>query len=91
MAHKYLSLTVNVFSSGSPSLMRRVLLISLGITMRPKSSTRRTMPVAFLFLSSPYFVTSTLVLFAEEGGLCGIGALRNVKESEKSGWKLDFI
>ena len=37
---------VNVFSSGSPSRMRRVRRISLGMTIRPRSSTRRTIPVA---------------------------------------------
>ena len=38
IAHKYPSVTVNVFSKGSPSLMRRVLLISLGMTILPRSS-----------------------------------------------------
>ena len=52
MAHKYRSFTVNVVSSGSPSRIRRVLLISLGITMRPRSSTLRTIPVAFIYLLS---------------------------------------
>jgi hypothetical protein len=33
IAHKYCSRTVNAFSSGPPSLIRKVLLISLGITM----------------------------------------------------------
>ena len=55
IAHKYLSVTVNVFSSGSPSLMRRVLLISFGMTILPRSSTLRTIPVAFIF-SSPYSI-----------------------------------
>ena len=40
------SLSVKI-SSGSPSLMRRVLLISLGITILPKSSILLTTPVAF--------------------------------------------
>ena len=52
MAHKYPSVTVNVFREGSPSLMRRVRRISLGITIRPRSSTLRTMPVAFIYLLS---------------------------------------
>ena len=42
---------VNVVREGSPSLILRVLLISLGITILPKSSTLRTIPVAFIFLS----------------------------------------
>ena len=40
------SIGVNVVSRGSPSLILRVLLISLGMTILPKSSTRRTIPVA---------------------------------------------
>ena len=39
----------NVVSSGSPSRIRRVLLISFGTTTRPKSSIRRTIPVAFIY------------------------------------------
>ena len=40
------STDINVVHEGSPSRMRRVLRISLGITILPKSSTRRTIPVA---------------------------------------------
>ena len=40
--------TVNVISSGSPSRIRMVRLISLGITTLPRSSMRRTIPVAFI-------------------------------------------
>lgn len=39
---------VSVISNGSPSLILRVLLISLGITTLPSSSILRTMPVAFM-------------------------------------------
>ena len=39
---------VNIISSGSPSQIRMVLRISLGMTTRPKSSMRRTIPVAFI-------------------------------------------
>ena len=46
-----LSIGVNVVSKGSPSRILRVLLISLGITIRPRSSTLLTMPVAFVYLS----------------------------------------
>ena len=42
------SMGVNVVSRGSPSRIRRVLRISLGMTTRPRSSMRRTMPVAFI-------------------------------------------
>ena len=41
-------LTVNVVNNGSPSRIRMVLRISLGMTTRPKSSMRRTIPVAFI-------------------------------------------
>ena len=34
-----------LYVKGSPSLIRRVLLISFGMTMRLRSSTRRTIPV----------------------------------------------
>ena len=46
-----LSIGVNVVSKGSPSRMRRVRLISFGMTILPKSSTLLTMPVAFIYLS----------------------------------------
>ena len=46
IAQQNLSIGVNVVSKGSPSRIFRVLLISLGITILPKSSTRRTSPVA---------------------------------------------
>ena len=46
IARQNLSIGVNVVSEGSPSLILRVLRISLGITTRPKSSTLLTIPVA---------------------------------------------
>ena len=39
----------NVICDGSPSRMRMVRRISLGMTTRPRSSIRRTIPVAFIF------------------------------------------
>ena len=51
IAQQNLSIGVNVVSEGSPSRIFRVLLISLGITILPKSSTLLTMPVAFIYLS----------------------------------------
>ena len=51
IAQQNLSLGVNVVCKESPSQMRRVRLISLGITILPKSSTLLTMPVAFIYLS----------------------------------------
>ena len=56
IAIQNLSNDVNVVSEGSPSLMRRVLLISLGITILPRSSTRLTMPVAFIYILSSLIV-----------------------------------
>ena len=50
-AQANLSLPVNDVSKGSPSRMRRVRRISFGMTIRPRSSTRRTIPVAFINLS----------------------------------------
>ena len=41
---------VNVILEGSPSRILSVLRISLGMTIRPKSSTRRTIPVAFIYI-----------------------------------------
>ena len=38
----------NIVCDGSPSRMRMVRRISLGITTRPRSSMRRTIPVAFM-------------------------------------------
>ena len=51
IAQQNRSIGVNVVYEGSPSLILRVLLISLGITIRPKSSTLLTIPVAFIYLS----------------------------------------
>ena len=49
---QYFSHRVNDVCNGSPSRILRVLRISLGMTMRPRSSTLLTMPVAFI-ISSP--------------------------------------
>ena len=48
----------NVICDGSPSRMRRVRRISLGMTTRPRSSMRRTIPVAFIFIFSLVFLMS---------------------------------
>ena len=67
---QYFSHGVNVVCDGSPSRILRVLRISLGMTILPRSSTRRTMPVAFI--SFPLLaVNSTVVLFAGNGELSG--------------------
>ena len=46
-----ISHSANVVCDGSPSRMRRVRRISLEITICPRSSTRRTIPVVFVYLS----------------------------------------
>lgn len=64
---------VNDVCNGSPSRIRRVLLISLGMTILPKSSTRRTMPVAFIILFSFEARDARFApveVFAGKGELC---------------------
>ena len=56
IAQQNRSIGVNVVSKGSPSRTRRVLRISLGITILPKSSTLLTMPVAFIIYLSPFTI-----------------------------------
>ena len=56
MAKQNLSNRANVICNGSPSRIRRVRRISLGITTRPRSSMRRTMPVAFIYAPPMPFV-----------------------------------
>ena len=51
IAQQNRSIGVNVVREGSPSRILSVRRISLGITIRPKSSTLLTMPVAFIYLS----------------------------------------
>ena len=49
-------------SRGSLSLIRSVLLISFGITTRPKSSILLTIPVAFIKKFPPFY-TMTFIFF----------------------------
>ena len=52
---------VNIISNGSPSRIRMVRRISFGITTRPRSSMRRTIPVAFIvFKTFPFWVELAL-------------------------------
>ena len=44
----------NVINNGSPSRIRMVRRISLGMTTRPRSSIRLTIPVAFIYQNSFY-------------------------------------
>ena len=52
------SSSVNELSSGSPSRIRIVLLISFGITTLPRSSILLTIPVAFMLLFHAFPVRS---------------------------------
>lgn len=58
---------VNVVSNGSPSRIRMVLLISLGITTRPRSSIRRTIPVAFIYIKISLFHRFVMLVSAKQG------------------------
>ena len=63
-----LSIGVNVVCEGSPSLILSVRLISFGITIRPRSSTRRTIPVAFIYIYL-LILQITLLVSANRGRL----------------------
>ena len=60
----------NVICDGSPSRIRMVRRISLGITTRPRSSMRRTIPVAFIYKFPPVKADFSLVVSAAAGVLC---------------------
>lgn len=62
-------------SSASPWRMRWVRLISLGMTTRPSSSILRTIPVAFIGVSScPSIFCTIYLLYGKCGGLCMVRA-----------------
>ena len=63
MAKQNLSHRANVICDGSPSRIRMVRRISLGMTTRPRSSMRRTMPVAFIYEIPPVKADFTSVVF----------------------------
>lgn len=54
----------NVICDGSPSRIRMVRRISLGMTTRPRSSIRRTIPVAFIYEIPPVKANFTSVVSA---------------------------
>ena len=62
----------NVICDGSPSRIRMVRRISLGITTRPRSSMRRTIPVAFIYKNSLLHIIVRL-LFVKSSVLCRKG------------------
>ena len=72
-AKQNLSHRANVICDGSPSRIRRVRRISLGMTTRPRSSIRRTIPVAFMLFQT--FLVNYLVFRA--------GAVRKTTEPAK--------
>ena len=53
---------VNIISVRSPSRMRMVRRISLGMTTRPRSSIRRTIPVAFIFILLSVFCLAGFII-----------------------------
>ena len=58
------SLGVNVICDGSPSRIRIVLRISLGITTLPRSSILLTIPVAFMVVPPVYLGARAPEIFA---------------------------
>ena len=70
IAKQNLSHRANVICDGSPSRIRMVRRISLGITTRPRSSMRRTIPVAFIYKFPPVKADFSLVVSAVAGVLC---------------------
>ena len=70
MAKQNLSHRANVICDGSPSRIRMVRRISLGITTRPRSSMRRTIPVAFIYKFPPVKADFSLVVSAVAAVLC---------------------
>ena len=62
----------NVICDGSPSRIRMVRRISLGITTRPRSSMRRMIPVAFIYKNSLLHIIVRL-LFVKSSVLCRKG------------------
>ena len=65
----------NVICDGSPSRMRMVRRISLGMTTRPRSSIRRTIPVAFKRITSNFQDRTPGVRFAMLPRTCGLGGM----------------
>ena len=69
IAKQNLSSGVNIVSVGSPSRIRIVRLISFGITTRPRSSMRLTIPVAFIYIKISLFYRFVPLVSANEGDL----------------------
>ena len=69
MAKQNLSHRANVICDGSPSRIRRVRRISFGMTIRPRSSMRLTMPVAFIYCSSTLCVRNHIAIVCKQWGI----------------------
>ena len=82
-------LTVNDVNKGSPSRMRRVRRISFGMTILPRSSTRRTIRCCFHCFSSPC-AAFPVVLFAGNGGLCDFSWNRKTRIPFLRSWNNGF-
>ena len=80
LAQQNLSNGVNVVSEGAPSLIFKVLLISLGITILPRSSTRLTIPVAFIFSNLLTFIYFRTIPVAILGALVADGAAASLAD-----------
>ena len=83
MAKQNLSHRANVVSDGSPSRIRIVRRISLGMTTLPRSSILLTIPVAFIYFFLLCMNTSSVLLFAAFGRICGAAAGRKGKNAKK--------
>lgn len=75
IAMQNLSISVNVINDGSPSRIRMVRRISLGMTTRPKSSMRLTMPVAFKQVPSYALVWNSVLVSAGIPIVCKKGGM----------------
>lgn len=69
IAKQNLSHRANVICDGSPSRIRRVRRISFGMTIRPRSSMRLTMPVAFIYCSSTLCVRNHIAIVCKQWGI----------------------
>ena len=83
-----LSIGVNVVYEGSPSRILKVLLISFGMTILPKSSTLLTIPVAFIYLSP--FLQRTFLGPLPEGAGTANAVTEGGKAALQSFYKLRY-
>ena len=98
IAKQNVSHCVNAVCNGSPSRIRSVRRISFGITTRPRSSIRRTMPVAFISkspLSVKYYKAivcrrrEIMQKIVQETGACG-GCEKRAKNAKTGAVSTDW-